>query len=695
MTYRGLPRNAYNEGLVSGASAQWNNGGSKGNHSNDSAIDRNNDMHNIPWTQSSYRDVDGLAPDQHLPISRQTAIVPSAASWDLKPRPSLPPPPAIPPALSNLSLPPNLPSLSSLSATNMNQLSNTNMPPSSWNPLPPPPMFTGTVPDVLKPAPLPSTIISNTGVPPETMTATSSITVPTMPLNVATIYEKLLALGMIKPEKKTDVPAPEIVPENIENNENNPIEKKDVKSEEPEPEILLTAKSLRDFRSSIVAALYEGSQCATCGLRFKEMQSEQYSRHLDWHFRMNRREKDGAKKAYSRRWFYEVKDWIQFNEIEEVEENYFELQADGNNAKNEEKEEIQSVPSSKCGTEEKCSVCSETFQLFWVEEEEEWHLKHAVRHDGKAYHPMCYEDFEKSNRKSEKEAEESLSDSAKEEEKAQSIEEASAIKIVEEKLSGDEKKSLIKQSDEEVTFESDKDIKMEISPEEDSCKMETDKEPFVVDKAVAMETESIADEAMEVDPVNIETSIVTPEESEKEESITVSKKEDSKIDPEKEECKEASEKTARKNETSEKEKNEISEKEEKEIHEKEEKEVPEKKEKEVPEKEEKEVSEKEEKEISEKKENEISEKKENEISEKKENEISEKKENEIPEKEENEIPTMEDNVERILPKKNISTNSDSESENLDEFRPPTPDPRFQVLPPVSKGTELSALCTIM
>lgn len=31
----------------------------------------------------------------------------------------------------------------------------------------------------------------------------------------------------------------------------------------------------------------------------------------------------------------------------------------------------------------------------------------------------------------------------------------------------------------------------------------------------------------------------------------------------------------------------------------------------------------------------------------------------------------------------------------EEFRLPTPDPRFEVLPPVFKGTELSALCTIM
>lgn len=35
------------------------------------------------------------------------------------------------------------------------------------------------------------------------------------------------------------------------------------------------------------------------------MQNEQYSRHLDWHFRMNRREKD-TKRAISRTWYYEI-----------------------------------------------------------------------------------------------------------------------------------------------------------------------------------------------------------------------------------------------------------------------------------------------------------------------------------------------------------------------------------------------------
>ena len=60
-------------------------------------------------------------------------------------------------------------------------------------------------------------------------------------------------------------------------------------------------------------------QCKNCGLRFSTSQSdtESYSKHLDWHFRVKRREKDNAKKAESRRWYFEKVDWIVSDEIEE------------------------------------------------------------------------------------------------------------------------------------------------------------------------------------------------------------------------------------------------------------------------------------------------------------------------------------------------------------------------------------------
>lgn len=150
----------------------------------------------------------------------------------------------------------------------------------------------------------------------------------------------------------------------------------------------------------MISALYRGAQCASCGLRFTDGQQERYSQHLDWHFRVNRREKDGAKKAFSRKWFYDVEDWIQFEEIEDLEErarSFFELQADEEQFQIADQAEIPSVPASENEEKNSCVVCREHFEQFWVEEEEEWHLKYAIRVDDQTYHPLCYEDFKKAS----------------------------------------------------------------------------------------------------------------------------------------------------------------------------------------------------------------------------------------------------------------------------------------------------------
>lgn len=61
-------------------------------------------------------------------------------------------------------------------------------------------------------------------------------------------------------------------------------------------------------------------QCSSCGARFAPELATRYSHHLDWHFRQNRRERDSARKAHSRPWYYDVSDWIQFEEIEDLED---------------------------------------------------------------------------------------------------------------------------------------------------------------------------------------------------------------------------------------------------------------------------------------------------------------------------------------------------------------------------------------
>jgi len=45
-----------------------------------------------------------------------------------------------------------------------------------------------------------------------------------------------------------------------------------------------------------------------------------YSQHLDWHFRQNRRGKKNARVANSRKWYYSLSDWKNYEELEDLEE---------------------------------------------------------------------------------------------------------------------------------------------------------------------------------------------------------------------------------------------------------------------------------------------------------------------------------------------------------------------------------------
>lgn len=150
--------------------------------------------------------------------------------------------------------------------------------------------------------------------------------------------------------------------------------------------------------------MFYGSQCGSCGERFTSEQSVQYNQHLDWHFRQNRRERDSVRRAHSRRWYYEVSDWIQSEEIEDIEErekNWFETQQsemdpmqDDSNQRSD--SPAPSVPTGPDDVDKTCDMCHDKFEQFYNEETEEWHIRPALRVDESLYHPFCYEDYKRS-----------------------------------------------------------------------------------------------------------------------------------------------------------------------------------------------------------------------------------------------------------------------------------------------------------
>lgn len=161
--------------------------------------------------------------------------------------------------------------------------------------------------------------------------------------------------------------------------------------------------SMKPRYESVVTRLYTGNQCCLCSMRFTAAQTDLYADHLDWHFRQNHAGKMAAKKVTHRRWYYSLTDWIEFEEIADLEERaksqFFEKENEEEEQKNQaaaKEKEVQCVRATKDQVAELCEICQEPFETYWVEEEEDWFLKNALRVDDKNFHPSCFEDYQKS-----------------------------------------------------------------------------------------------------------------------------------------------------------------------------------------------------------------------------------------------------------------------------------------------------------
>ncbi|XP_030216244.1 pre-mRNA cleavage complex 2 protein Pcf11 [Gadus morhua] len=158
--------------------------------------------------------------------------------------------------------------------------------------------------------------------------------------------------------------------------------------------------TMKQRYESVVTKLFTGIQCYSCGMRFTSSQTDVYADHLDWHYRLNRSEKDVSRKVTHRRWYYTLTDWIEFEEIADLEERakslFFEKVNEEVVQKTQEaakEHEYRSVRATADVVGESCEICQEAFEMYWEEEEEEWHLRDALRVEGKTYHPSCFEDY--------------------------------------------------------------------------------------------------------------------------------------------------------------------------------------------------------------------------------------------------------------------------------------------------------------
>ncbi|CAJ0649429.1 3600_t:CDS:2, partial [Entrophospora sp. SA101] len=181
--------------------------------------------------------------------------------------------------------------------------------------------------------------------------------------------------------------------------------------------------------TGVISILYDAfpSQCKQCGIRFAKDSKDgggKIGKHLDWHFRQNRKIKEKAKRAQSRNWFVTEEDFINSRDSDfqngntptffEYDTSNFKLNkrtngiGDGSGTSRSKKAKIDHnnkndidnlisestviVPLDIQKTNKPCPICKEKFQMFWNDNEEEWMYRNAMEINGDICHVTCHSD---------------------------------------------------------------------------------------------------------------------------------------------------------------------------------------------------------------------------------------------------------------------------------------------------------------
>ncbi|KAJ3882926.1 hypothetical protein F5051DRAFT_392791 [Lentinula edodes] len=164
--------------------------------------------------------------------------------------------------------------------------------------------------------------------------------------------------------------------------------------------VQLTAAAITKTRPPIYDLLYEqlGAQCKQCGIRFLDTADgkKALEDHLDMHFRQNLKANQNIGRGHSRSWFISVEDWVH-----DVKGKG---RADGSRpittkaaaaaevAARDAKlrSEFVVVPPGDEAKILSCPICKEPLKSEFVEDDEEWVWKNAVKKDNRIYHATCH-----------------------------------------------------------------------------------------------------------------------------------------------------------------------------------------------------------------------------------------------------------------------------------------------------------------
>lgn len=232
--------------------------------------------------------------------------------------------------------------------------------------------------------------------PPQSTNSTSgrSSSVTTRSTDIANLFNSLVQAGIVPPPSATNA---------ISNSAKNE-ESKDVQPhEEMEYEhnllsinITLTSSDVAKSRTGIISYLYERMpvQCKQCAIRFPDgsVGKKRMEDHLDMHFRQNRKASENIGRGHSRSWFVGIKDWTSDSSSALKGKG----RADAKLSAEAEAEEAKLrasyvvVPPGDEAKSVQCPICKETLKCEFLEDDEDWAWKNAIRFQGRIYHATCH-----------------------------------------------------------------------------------------------------------------------------------------------------------------------------------------------------------------------------------------------------------------------------------------------------------------
>ncbi|CEJ54707.1 hypothetical protein PMG11_01003 [Penicillium brasilianum] len=168
----------------------------------------------------------------------------------------------------------------------------------------------------------------------------------------------------------------------------------------------MNTASMKIPRFALVASLYEAksNRCGTCGRRFPNTQEgkEKKARHLDWHFKTNQRMSEAAKRAQTRSWYVDERDWIKSREVDDdqpVADTDATTEggagAEGNAAKQGPPQAWIRAPNDAALRNTPCPICQEKFESTWSEDVQDWIWQDAIKVGSRVYHASCYAEVTK------------------------------------------------------------------------------------------------------------------------------------------------------------------------------------------------------------------------------------------------------------------------------------------------------------